>query len=215
MVEAVRGLARALAIARDTLRDYHTKFLPPKVEQYLKAAENAATPGNAKSNINFFVLGLFGAQRARVFLDEFEIMAPWFPQTDQKFVAAARARIAVVEARVAAAKEQVAVKNVPPVDGYRGADKEALRTTIAQAWRTVNNNNFVPLRSSCRTRPGVASLLPSQLSARSQPPATATRQTVCAALRASGGLAVCTPSQISAWSQPSAASRHTSFANRS
>ncbi len=138
MVEEVGRLRGELRDSRSRLGDYLTGFLPPKTEQYLKEAESSTKPGNEKSNIDVFIHGLAYANRSKVFLDKFDIIAPWFPGTDTSFVAKARARVAAIEARVEGAKDQVAIKNVPPTDGYAGKDKETMRTYVKNAWATVS-----------------------------------------------------------------------------
>ncbi len=138
MADAVGRLAGELKDSRYRMGEYLTKWLPPKTEKYLKEAESSTTPGNEKSNIDLFVLGLASSNRSKVFLDKFEIIARSFPGTDASFVPGARARVAAVEARISAAKESVAVKNVPPSDGYTGKDKEAMRALVKDAWATVS-----------------------------------------------------------------------------
>jgi len=138
MVEEVGRLSGELRYSRSQMGEHLTRWLPPKIEKYLKEAESTTTPGNEKANIDLFIGGLGYANRSKVFLDRFEIIAQWFPGTDATFVPKARARVAAIEARVDAAKEKVAAKNVPPADVYAGKDKEALRTLVKNAWATVS-----------------------------------------------------------------------------
>jgi hypothetical protein len=106
--------------------------------RYIDMADRDTAAGKDDVNIDLFVGAIRNAERGAALLDKLELLARAESTIDASVVAAQRARIAAIEARVGAAKSKVIATTPMPVESYAGADKETLRGAVRDRWKAIN-----------------------------------------------------------------------------